>query len=148
MSAPGSRPASVLSELSGPWSGASRWAAFGLICALAVLLALWEVFLVPLRVGGVPVPIAALLAPVTTLVLGLAGAVVLGQRAGAVVPGLLWTAVPVLLSLGGSGGDSITPSSSVGSLCWLAVITLGPVGAAYAVLGAGRAAELGQSADR
>ena len=133
------RVGDLLAQLGSPWPRRSRWPAYALVCVLSVLLALWEVFLVPLRVGAVPMPLSVVAAPLTTLVLGLAGAVVLGRWEGAVAPGVLWTAVPLLLTVTGSGGDSLTPASVAGALTYLGVITLGPLGAIYAGMGAGRA---------
>lgn len=141
------RVAPFLAELGSPWPGRSRWVAYGLICLLAVLLALWELFLVPLRAGAVPVPLSLVLAPVTTLVLCLAGAHVLGRWEGAIAPGVLWTAVPVLLVVTGRG-DQIASGSLYGALSYLGVLVLGPMGFLYGVLGAPRVISLGSGRDR
>ena len=59
-----------------PSDAVSRAGRFALVLLLTVLLAVWGAFLVPLRVGGVPVPVGLLLA-LATVPLGLAG----GRRA-------------------------------------------------------------------
>ena len=71
-----------------PPDAVSRAARFALVLLLTVLLAVWGAFLVPLRVGDVPVPVGLLLA-LATVPLGLAGGRALDSRLGVVVPGAL-----------------------------------------------------------
>ena len=82
---------------------------------LTLLLALWGAFLVPFRVGGTLVPVSVLLAGVGNLVVGRAGGRLAGTP-GALVPGLLWLAVAVLLSSRRAEGDLVVPGSAVGML--------------------------------
>jgi len=90
-------------------------AAYGLVLVLTALLAVWGAFLVPLRVGGVPVPVAPAVALVGNALLGRAGARLLG-RAGAAGPGLVWLAVVLLLSTPRTEGDLVVPSTLTGLL--------------------------------
>lgn len=113
MTAPASSPAL------GPAAGG---AAYGLVVVLAVLLAVWGCFLVPLRVGGVPVPLACVVALAGNALLGRAGAGLFG-RAGAAGPGIVWLAVVLVLSSPRTEGDLVVPSTSVG-LAFLVVGTL------------------------
>jgi hypothetical protein len=93
---------------------AVRVAAGVLISLFSVGLALVEAFLVPLRVGTVPLPVCVLL--------GVAGNVVLTKLAvrqtGSIVMGVLqpvlWLAVIVVLSLPRAEGDLIVPGSATG----------------------------------
>jgi len=106
----------------------ARGASFALVLLLTVQLAVWGAFLVPLRVGGVPVPLGLPLA-LATVPLCRAGGAVLGRRAGAVVPMVLWVAVALVLSAQRREGDLIVTGSALG----LAFLTLGLLGAAFAV---------------
>jgi hypothetical protein len=103
----------------GPAAGG---AAYGLVLVLALLLALWGCFLVPLRVGGVPVPVACAVALVGNAGLGRAGAQLYG-RAGAAGPGLVWLVVVLRLSSPTADGDLVVPATPVG-LAFLVVGTL------------------------
>ena len=108
---------------------AVRVAAGVLISLFSVGLALVEAFLVPLRVGTVPLPICVLL--------GVAGNVVLTKLAvrqtGSVVVGVLqpvlWLLVVVVLSLPRAEGDLIVPGSATG----LVFLFAGAVAGAYGV---------------
>ena len=108
---------------------AARVAAGVLISLFSVGLALVEAFLVPLRVGTVPLPICVLL--------GVAGNVVLTKLAvrqtGSVVVGVLqpvlWLLVVVVLSLPRAEGDLIVPGSATG----LVFLFAGAVAGAYGV---------------
>ena len=102
---------------------------FALVLVLALLLALWGAFLVPFRVGGLPVPVSVVVAVVGNLVLCRAGARVLGRRSGAAVPALLWLTVAVLLSSQRREGDLVVPASVTS----LAFLLLGALAAAVAV---------------
>jgi hypothetical protein len=108
---------------------AVRVAAGVLVSVFAVGLALVEAFLVPLRVGTVPLPICVLLA--------VAGNVVLTKLAvrqtGSIVCGLLqpvlWLVVIVVLSVPRAEGDLIVPGSATG----LVFLFAGAVAGAYGV---------------
>jgi hypothetical protein len=96
---------------SGPAAGAS----YGLVLVLAVLLALWGAFLVPLRIGGVAVPVSCVLALVGNALLGRAGGRLLG-RAGAAGPCVVWLAVVLALSFQRREGDLVVPTTLSGLL--------------------------------
>lgn len=93
-----------------------RVAAYVLVLVLAVELAVWECFLVPFRVLGVPLPLAAVIAAVGNLALGRAGAWVAGVRAGAIAPGACWLVVAVAFSTSGPLGDTVVPGNARGVL--------------------------------
>lgn len=88
-------------------------AAYGLVLVLAVELAVWGAFLVPLRVAGVVVPLSWLVAVVGNAAVGRAGGR-LGGRLGAGVPGLLWLGVVMLLTSRRTEGDVVVPAGIVG----------------------------------
>ena len=106
-----------------------RAARYALVVVLALELAVWESFLVAARPFGVPFPLAALLAVVGNVALGVAGARVLGNRAGAVVPGVVWLAVALTLGSGTAEGDRVVPDSLRG----VAFLLLGTLAAAGVV---------------
>jgi hypothetical protein len=117
---PPSRPADPL---------ALRVAAGGLISLFSIGLAVVEAFLVPLRIGTVPLPLSVLLA-----VVGNAGLTKLAVRqTGSIVWGVLqpvlWLLVIVVLSLPRPEGDLIVP----GSLTGLVFLFAGAVAGAYGV---------------
>jgi len=91
----------------------STYAAYALVLVLAVLLAVWGAFLVPLRVGGTAVPVSWAVAVVGNGLLGWYGGQLLG-RAGAAGPGLLWLAVALTLGSKRGEGDLVVPGSTIG----------------------------------
>ena len=103
-------------------SGPAAGAAYGLVLVLALLLAVWGAFLVPFRIGGVPVPVSCVLALVGNALLGRAGGRLLG-RAGAAGPGVVWLAVVLVLSMQRREGDLVLPMTLSG-LLFLVVGTL------------------------
>ena len=110
-----------------PLGAAARTAAYALVLALTVLLALWGAFLVPFRVSGTLVPVSWLLALAGNVVLGTAGGRLYG-RAGAVVPMLLWLVVALTLGSRRAEGDLVVPGSTTG----LVFLLVGAVGGAMA----------------
>lgn len=104
--------------------------AYGLVLVLALLLAVWGAFLVPLRVGAMLVPASWVIALVGNGLLGWAGGRLLG-RAGAAGPGLLWLAVALTLGTKRAEGDLVVP----GTLPGLVFLAVGVVasGAAYSL---------------
>ncbi len=82
----------------------------GLVIVLdAVLLALTEVAWLSLRVGGVPVPVSALVALVTTpLLVRAADAVLPGTRL-ALVPVVVWLVVVLVTGLWSPAGPGMFP---------------------------------------
>ena len=105
---------------------------YGLVLALALLLALWGAFLVPLKVGTIPVPVSVLLALVGNAALGWWGGRLYG-RLGAAGPGIVWLVVALSLSTQRREGDLVVPGSAMGLLFLL----VGAVASAVA-LGAAR----------
>jgi hypothetical protein len=100
-----------------------------LISVFAVGLALVEAFLVPLRLGTVPLPISVLLA-----VAGNAGLTKLAVRqtgsiAWGVLQPVLWLLVIIVLSVPRPEGDLVVPGSATG----LVFLFAGAVAGAYGV---------------
>ena len=112
------RQAEVVSEV-------ERVGGFTLVLVLALLCALWSAFLVPLRVAGVPVPAAVVLACGVDLLLGRAGGRLYG-RLGALLPGLLWFVVVAVLQGRRPEGDLVVTGGYTG----LALLFLGSTCAA------------------
>jgi hypothetical protein len=110
-----------------PWSRAQRGWAYALVLVLTALLAVWGAFLVPFRVGGTLVPVSLVIAVVGNVVVGRAGARIAGSS-GAVVPGLLWVGLALLLSSRRAEGDVVVPGSTVG----LAFLLAGALASALA----------------
>jgi hypothetical protein len=108
---------------------AVRVAAGVLVAAVAVGLALVEAFLVPLRVGTVPLPICVPLAMAGNVVLAKLAARQTGSAAWAVMPPVLWLLVIVVLSLPRPEGDLIVPGTLIG----LVFLFAGAVSGAYGV---------------
>jgi hypothetical protein len=73
----------------------------------AVVAALLEAFLVPLRLGGVRVPICLLLAVVGNIALMRFAHAVTGNRFVALLPGLVWFAITIVLSSQTAAGDTV-----------------------------------------
>lgn len=100
-----------------------------LIVALTVLSAVWEAFLVPLRIGGTIVPVCLAAALLGNLALGIAGGRLL-RLAGAAVPAALWFMVAGLLGTRRPEGDLIIVGSTVGT----ALLGVGVLGSAVALV--------------
>ena len=83
-----------------------------LISAFAVGLAVVEAFLVPLRVGTVPLPICVLLAVAGNVVLTKLAVRQTGSIVCGVLQPVLWLLVIVVLSLPRAEGDLIVPGSA------------------------------------
>lgn len=107
-----------------------------LVLVVALELAVWEAFLVAARPFGLPLPVAAALALVGNVAIGLVGARVLGRPLGAAVPGLVWLVTALVLGSTGPGGDSVVTGSWRG----IAFLVAGAAGAAgvVGVTGAGK----------
>jgi hypothetical protein len=106
-----------------------RVVAGGLVAVLAVGLALVEAFLVPLRVGTVPLPICVPLAIAGNIGLAKLAARQTGSIVWGAVPPVLWLLVIVVLSLPRSEGDLVVP----GTLTGLVFLFAGAVSGAYGV---------------
>ena len=105
-------------------------AAYGLVLFLALLLAVWGAFLVPLRWGTVVLPVSWVVAAAGNLVLGRVGARLLG-RPGAIGPGVVWLVVALTLGSKRSEGDLIVPGTTPGLVYLLVGAVAGAV--AYAL---------------
>jgi len=104
-----------------------------LVLVAAAALAVLESFLVPLRVGAVPLPVSVPLAMVGNVVLarlagGLTGRPVLG-----VLPPLLWLAVVLALSVPRAEGDLVVPGTLTGLVFLFGGAVAGAYGAASTV---------------
>ena len=106
---------------------------FALVVVVTVELAVWESFLVPARLWGHALPVAAALAVPGNVVLGLTGARVLRRQAGAVIPGAIWLAIALALGSRRPEGDLIV----TGTLRGLAFLLAGTLAAAAAIGAAG-----------
>jgi hypothetical protein len=106
-----------------------RFVRYALVLVVALELAVGECFLVAARPFGHPWPLAAVAAVAGNVVLGLAGARVLGRAAGAGGPGLVWLAVALTLGSGPAEGDRVVPNSGRG----LAFLVAGAAAAAAVV---------------
>ena len=109
-------------------SEVGRGATYALVLVLTLLCAVWGAFLVPLRVGGVPVPAAVLLSGTANVLLGLEGGRLYG-RLGAVVPGVVWFAVVATLQSRRPEGDLVVTGTANG----LALLLVGAVCAAVPI---------------
>jgi hypothetical protein len=114
-----------------------RVVAGALIAVAAVALTVLECFLVPLRIGSVPVPVAVPLAMAGNVLLPRLAARQTGALAGVVLPPVLWLVVVIVLSVPRAEGDLIVPGSVTG----LVFLFAGAVAGAYGV-----AAEIGRRA--
>ena len=111
---------------------------FLLLLVVGLELAVWEAFLVAARPFGVALPLAAVLALVGNVAVGLVGARVLGRPLGAAVPGLLWLVTALALGSRGPGGDTVVPGGWRG----VAFLVAGAAGA-VGVVGVTSAAKNG-----
>ena len=104
----------------------------------AVLVAGWlalvEVFWLPWRVGGVPVPVSLLAAVVGNLLLVDAARRLSGSRLVAVLPALVWLGVALAAASRRPEGDLLLPGGdAVTQLVNLGFLLVGVVAAAFAV---------------
>ncbi|RZU30387.1 hypothetical protein [Blastococcus saxobsidens] len=104
----------------------------------AVLVAGWlavvEVFWLPLRVGGVPVPVSVLAAVVGNVLLVRAALRVSGSRLVAAVPALVWLVVVVAAMGRRPEGDLVITIGTGGyTVVTTAFLLLGVLAAAFSV---------------
>ena len=105
-----------------------------LVVLVSGWLALVEVFWLPWRVAGVPVPVSVLAAVAGNLALVTAAHRLSGSRLVAVLPALVWVLVAVAGSTPRPEGDLlITGGDAVTQVVNLAFLLLGVVAAAIAV---------------
>ena len=89
------------------------YASYALVLLLTALLAVWGAFLVPLRIGSVPLPVSWVIAVVGNGLLGWIGGRLLG-RLGAAGPGVVWLAVALTFGTQRAEGNLIVPGTVVG----------------------------------
>lgn len=100
-----------------------------LVAVAAAALAVLECFLVPLRIGSVPVPIVVPLTMAGNILLARLAGRWTGSVAGAAVPPVLWLVVVIVLALPRAEGDLIVQ----GTLTGLVFLFAGAVSGAYGV---------------
>ena len=105
---------------------------------LAVFVAAWltlvEVFWLPWRVGGVPVPVSVLAAVGGNLLLVDATRRISGSRLVAVLPALVWLGIAVAATMRRPEGDLLLPGGdAVTETLNLGFLLVGVVAAAFAV---------------
>jgi hypothetical protein len=114
----------------------NRWAraAAGLlVVVLAAWLALVEVFWLPLRVGGLLVPLSPAAAVAGNLILVGVAHRLTGSRVAATLPALTWLTVAVAASIRRPEGDLVITGGGAAGVVNLAFLLLGVVAAAFAV---------------
>jgi hypothetical protein len=105
--------------------------------AVAVVVATWlalvEVFWLPLRVGGVLVPVSVLVAVVGNLLLPAAALRWSGSRLVAVLPAVAWLVVAVGAMVRRPEGDLIMTGGGATGVVNLAFLMIGVLAAAFSV---------------
>jgi hypothetical protein len=96
-------------------------------------LALVEVFWLPLRIGGVLVPLSIVAAVAGNLLLTEAAHRLSGSRAVAVLPGIVWLAVAVAAMTRRPEGDLVLTGGGATGTVNLAFLVLGVTAAAFGV---------------
>jgi hypothetical protein len=104
-----------------------------LAVAVAAWLAVVEVLWLPLRAGGVLVPVSVPAAVVGNLLLVAAAHRLSGSRLVAVLPALVWGAVALAASTRRAEGDLLVVGGGAAGVVNLAFLLLGVVAAAFAV---------------
>jgi hypothetical protein len=104
---------------------------------VAVLVAGWlalvEVFWLPLRIGGLLVPLSVAGAVVGNLMLTAAALRLSGSRIVALLPALVWLAVAVAAMIRRPEGDLVITGGGAAGIVNLAFLGLGVTAAAFAV---------------
>jgi hypothetical protein len=103
------------------------------VVAVAAWLALVEVFWLPLRVGGVLVPVSVPAAVAGNLLLVGAALRLTGSRLVAVLPAVAWVVVVVAAMMRRPEGDLVITGRGTLGVIGLAFLLLGVVAAAVAV---------------
>ena len=104
-----------------------------LVLVAAAALAVLECFLVPLRVGTVPLPVCVPLAMVGNVLLARLAGQLTGRPVLGVLPPVLWLAVVLALSAPRPEGDLIVPGTLTGLVFLFAGVVTGAYGAASTV---------------
>ena len=113
---------------------------------VAVWLALVEVFWLPLRVGGLLVPLSVVVAVTANLLLPAAARRLSGSRLVGVLPAVVWLVVAIGAMTRRTEGDLVITGGGVGGTINLAFLLLGVLAASLAVgriLGGGPAVRPG-----
>jgi hypothetical protein len=114
--------------------GPAERAAGGLVAvAVAVWAAVVEVFWLPLRVGGVLVPLSVVAAVAANLLLPGMGLRLSGSRAVAALTGIAWLVVVVAAMIRRPEGDLIITGGGATGVVNLAFLLVGVLAAAFAV---------------
>jgi hypothetical protein len=107
---------------------------WGIVAVLvAGWLALVEVFWLPLRIGGILVPLSVLAAVVGNLMLIGAAHRLSGSRVVAVLPGLVWLAVAIAAMIRRPEGDLVLTGGGATGTINLLFLLLGVTAAAFGV---------------
>jgi hypothetical protein len=131
------------------WVERSAWGVA--VVVVAGWLALVEVFWLPLRVGGVLVPVSVVAAVVGNLLLPGAALRVSGSRLVAVLPSLVWLVVAVAAMVRRPEGDLVITGGGATGVVNLAFLMLGVLAAAFSVgrvLGGARRSPVGPDPGR
>ena len=107
------------------------WSVTALVAA--AWLALVEVFWLPLRIGGILVPLSVLAAVVGNLMLIGAAQRLSGSRVVAVLPGLVWLAVAIAAMIRRPEGDLVLTGGGATGTINLAFLLFGVTAAAFGV---------------
>lgn len=108
--------------------------AWGIVAALvAGWLALVEVFWLPLRIGGLLVPLSVIAAVVGNLLLVATALRLSGSRVVAVLPALVWLVVAVAAMMRRPEGDLVMTGGGAPGTVNLAFLLLGVTAAAFGV---------------
>jgi len=96
-------------------------------------LALVEVFWLPLRVGGVLVPLSIVAAVVANLLLPTAALRLSGSRLVAVLPAVVWLVIAIAAMVRRPEGDLVMNGVGLSGVVNLAYLLLGVLAAAFSV---------------
>ncbi|MFL6129312.1 MAG: hypothetical protein ACJ73E_09630 [Mycobacteriales bacterium] len=105
-----------------------------LVGVAAVALAVLECFLVPLRVGTLPLPLSVPMAVVGNVVAARLAGRLTGRPVLGLLPPVLWMAVVLLLAAPRAEGDLIVPGTVTGLVFLFAGAVAGAYGAASTVI--------------
>ncbi|HEY4630139.1 MAG TPA: hypothetical protein VIG96_02440, partial [Blastococcus sp.] len=98
---------------------------------VAAWLALVEVFWLPLRVGGVLVPLSIVAAVVANLLLPTAALRLSGSRLVAVLPAVVWLVIAIAAMVRRPEGDLVMNGVGLSGVVNLAYLLLGVLAAAF-----------------
>lgn len=115
------------------------WLTVGVLVVDAILLAVYELFYLPLHLprslGGWAVPVTVLAAALTTPLLVWAAARVAPRRGAAVAPLAAWLLTVLPLGVTGPGGDRVLPADWRALLLMVAGMVCGGVAVGRVVIG-------------